>query len=57
LDEIHQSFLPSRTGQWQDVVLDTCGAVVLQLIIYFFSVRALNRNRKRVGQPEFSSIS
>jgi VanZ family protein len=57
LDEIHQSFLPSRTGQWQDVVLDTCGAVVLQFIIYFFSVRALNRNRKRVGQPEFSSIS
>ncbi len=57
LDEIHQSFLPSRTGRWQDVVLDTCGAAVLQIVIYFFSVRALNRNRKRVGQPEFSSIS
>ena len=55
LDEIHQSFMPSRTGRWQDVVLDTCGAAVLQIIIYFFSLKALNRQRERVPQPEFSS--
>ena len=55
LDEIHQSFLPSRSGRWQDVVLDACGAAVLQIIIYFFSLAALNRKRKRVGQPGFSS--
>jgi VanZ family protein len=55
LDEIHQSFIPSRSGRWQDVVLDACGAAVLQIIIYFFSLGALNRKRKRVGQPEFSS--
>jgi len=55
LDEIHQSFMPSRSGRWQDVALDTCGAVVLQIIIYFFSLRALNRRRERVAQPEFSS--
>ena len=26
-DEIHQTFIPSRTGRWQDVVIDTlrCG--------------------------------
>ncbi|MGB0011000.1 MAG: VanZ family protein, partial [Candidatus Sulfotelmatobacter sp.] len=24
LDEWHQTFIPSRTGRWQDVVLDTC---------------------------------
>jgi len=34
MDEIHQTFLPSRTGRWQDVLLDTSGAFVLQLIIY-----------------------
>jgi VanZ family protein len=34
LDEIHQSSLPFRTGRWQDVLIDTSGAVVLQVIIY-----------------------
>jgi VanZ family protein len=51
-DEIHQSFIPSRTGRWQDVVLDLCGAATLQIIVYAISLRALDR--KRVGQPEFS---
>lgn len=37
LDEIHQTFLPFRTGRWQDVVLDTSGAVILQLVIYALS--------------------
>ena len=26
-DELHQSFLPSRTGLFSDVVLDTCGGL------------------------------
>ena len=34
MDEIHQTFLPWRTGRWQDVVIDTSGAVALQLAIY-----------------------
>ncbi len=34
MDEIHQTFLPFRTGRWQDVVLDTSGAFALQLVIY-----------------------
>ena len=54
-DEIHQSFIPSRTGAWQDVVLDSCGAAVLQVIIYMLSLRAFNRRRARVEQPELSS--
>jgi len=54
-DEIHQSFIPSRTGAWQDVVLDSCGAVVLQVIIYLLSVRAFNRRRAHLRQPELSS--
>lgn len=33
-DEFHQTFLPNRTGLFRDVVLDTCGAIVLQLIAY-----------------------
>jgi VanZ family protein len=34
LDEWHQSFLPSRTGRWQDVVLDSSAALVAQIIIW-----------------------
>jgi len=33
LDEWHQSFLPSRTGIWQDAVLDTCAGVVAQILL------------------------
>jgi VanZ family protein len=36
LDEWHQSFLPSRTGRWQDVVLDTCAGIAAQIVIYFW---------------------
>lgn len=32
-DEFHQSFLPSRTGSPVDVALDTCGAILAQLIV------------------------
>jgi VanZ family protein len=54
-DEIHQSFMASRTGRWQDVVLDTCGAAVLQIVAYLMSLRALTRQRERIDQPEFSN--
>jgi VanZ family protein len=33
LDEWHQSFIPSRTGRWQDVVLDTCAGIAAQMLI------------------------
>jgi VanZ family protein len=33
-DEFHQSFLPNRTGVPSDVLLDCCGAVALQLLVY-----------------------
>lgn len=42
LDEWHQSFLPSRTGRWQDVVLDSSAALVAQIIIWM-----LLRRRRR----------
>lgn len=53
-DEIHQTFIPSRTGRWQDVVLDSCGAAVLQVAVYFLSRRAFKR-RARVEQAELST--
>ena len=36
LDEWHQSFLPSRTGRWQDVVLDTCAGIGAQLLLWLY---------------------
>ncbi len=54
-DEIHQTFIPSRTGRWQDVVLDSCGAMVVQLMIYLLSTHALKLRRTAVPQPEFTS--
>jgi VanZ family protein len=38
LDEWHQSFIPSRTGRWQDVVLDTCAGFAAQIIIFLWWV-------------------
>jgi VanZ family protein len=55
LDEIHQTFIPSRTGRWQDVVIDTCGAAIIQLVIYLIATRTIRRRRAMEPQPEMSS--
>jgi VanZ family protein len=34
LDEWHQTFLPSRTGRWQDVVLDSTAALTVQVVLW-----------------------
>jgi VanZ family protein len=34
VDEWHQSFIPSRTGTPWDVLLDSCAALSVQLVIY-----------------------
>lgn len=36
LDEWHQSLLFSRTGRWQDVVLDSCAGVAAQILVFFW---------------------
>lgn len=36
LDEYHQSFLPNRTSTPWDVLIDCCGALTLQLLVYVF---------------------
>ncbi len=33
-DEFHQSFIPSRTGRWQDVVLDSAAALAMQILLF-----------------------
>jgi VanZ family protein len=43
-DEIHQTFLPNRTGCFADVLLDTAGAVVLQAVL-FLSLQLLAYRR------------
>jgi VanZ family protein len=35
-DEWHQTFLPNRSGSPWDVLLDCCGAITLQLLVYIF---------------------
>jgi len=34
-DELHQSFLASRTGLFSDVILDTCGGIVISSLVVF----------------------
>jgi VanZ family protein len=36
LDELHQTYLPNRTGSPWDVLLDCTGALTLQLIVYIY---------------------
>ncbi|MFZ0793781.1 MAG: VanZ family protein [Candidatus Korobacteraceae bacterium] len=54
-DEIHQTFIPSRTGRWQDVLLDTVGAAVLQMVVYRLSKRVLKQRQVTAPQPELTS--
>lgn len=40
LDEWHQSYIPSRTGTWRDVVLDSIAGFVFLLIACFWLRRS-----------------
>jgi VanZ family protein len=40
LDEWHQSYIPSRTGTYKDVLLDSSAALIAQIaILVFFFLR------------------
>lgn len=39
LDEWHQTFLPSRTGRWQDVALDTSAGIAAQILLFLLALR------------------
>ena len=43
-DEYHQTFLPNRIGTPWDVLLDCCGALAMQLMVYVF-MRAFRPKR------------
>jgi VanZ family protein len=45
-DEIHQTYLPNRTGTFSDVLLDTTGAACLQLAL-FLVLAGLTANATR----------
>ena len=47
LDEWHQSFIPSRTGRWQDVVLDTSAGIAAQVLIFLWW-KSLGRRRASI---------
>jgi VanZ family protein len=53
LDEWHQSFVPSRTGRWQDVVLDTSAGLGAQLIILVW----MRRKKSSLNGRALRSIS
>ena len=36
LDEWHQSYLPTRTGTFHDVVLDSCAGIAAQLALFLW---------------------
>jgi VanZ family protein len=38
-DEFHQTFLPNRTGTPWDVLIDCCGALLAQLVIFLIMLR------------------
>ena len=46
LDEWHQSYLPSRTGTYRDVILDTSAGIAAQLAIFLYHKR---RRRRLAG--------
>jgi VanZ family protein len=39
MDEWHQSYIPSRTGTWKDVVLDSTAGLVFLLVAFFWLKR------------------
>ena len=49
LDEWHQSYIPSRTGNLHDVLLDSTAALIAQVVIFLLLLR---RRPEPVSQLE-----
>lgn len=54
LDEWHQSFIPSRTGAFRDVVLDTCAGIAAQTIIFLWW---MSRRKSEGNRASIHSIA
>jgi len=50
LDEWHQSFIPSRTGTYRDVILDSTAGLVALLLLYLWVRRAGPKEPEPVNQ-------
>lgn len=51
-DEIHQLFVPGRSGEVRDVIIDTSGAlagIMLCIVLYNLLCRIRQRRNKRIG--------
>lgn len=48
-DEIHQLFVPGRSGQFRDVMIDSLGAFIGILILSIF-LMIINHLKKRKSQ-------
>ena len=53
MDEWHQTFLPSRTGTIHDVILDSIGALIAQILILLW-LRSRNGIQPE-GEPVYES--
>lgn len=56
-DEIHQTFIPSRTGRWQDVALDTAGAVLMQVLLYARATHSMSLQRKHATEDREPTLT
>lgn len=52
-DEIHQLFVPGRTGQLKDVIIDSCGSIV-GISIVLICIKLLEKKRR--GKKRIKSI-
>jgi VanZ family protein len=55
LDELHQTFLATRVGSLHDALLDTAGAICLNVL--FWSIRARNRRKLLESRQADSTIA
>jgi VanZ family protein len=50
-DELHQMRIPSRTGSWWDVLLDSCAGILAQILIFSFATRSSRRAERTQPAP------
>lgn len=51
LDEWHQAYIPTRTGTYRDVILDTCAGLVAQFAVFLYHQRTRNGPTER-AEPD-----
>jgi VanZ family protein len=54
LDELHQASLASRTGRWQDVAIDTAGALLVQWVLYARATHEMSVQREQTASKHRS---